>query len=62
MQIGPFGLLTILFIGLKLTDNIDWSWWLIFSPIWGLFALGLFFFVLALLFIAAHAALNKKVL
>lgn len=28
------GLLTIIFIVLKLTDNIDWSWWWVLSPIW----------------------------
>lgn len=28
------GLLTILFIGLKLTGHIDWSWWMVTSPIW----------------------------
>ena len=33
MQIGFVGLLTILFIGLKLTGYIAWSWWLVFSPI-----------------------------
>ena len=27
------GLLTILFVGLKLTHYIDWSWWWIISPI-----------------------------
>jgi hypothetical protein len=42
----------IVFLILKLTDNIDWSWWWIFSPLWipialviGLFAL-IFFFML----------------
>jgi hypothetical protein len=25
-------LLTLLFIGLKLTDYIDWSWWLVLLP------------------------------
>lgn len=30
--IGFFGLLTILFIGLKLTHYIDWSWWWVISP------------------------------
>lgn len=32
------GLLTILFVGLKLTDNVDWSWFWVLSPIpivWG---------------------------
>ena len=32
--IGFVGLLTILFIGLKLTHYIDWSWWWVLSPIW----------------------------
>jgi hypothetical protein len=27
-------LLTVLFIGLKLTGYIDWSWWWVLSPIW----------------------------
>ena len=31
-------LLTI-FVVLKLTDNIDWSWWWVLSPIWMPFAL-----------------------
>ena len=25
----------VLFVGLKLTGNIDWSWWVITSPFWG---------------------------
>ena len=25
--------LGLLFIGLKLTDNIDWSWWLVLMPL-----------------------------
>lgn len=39
--IGFAGLLTILFIGLKLTDYIDWSWWWVLSPLWIGFALWL---------------------
>lgn len=27
-------LLTILIIGLKLTHQIDWSWWWVLSPMW----------------------------
>ncbi len=38
--IGFVGLLTILFIGLKLTGFITWSWWLILSPLWATFLLG----------------------
>ena len=32
--IGFFGLLTIVFITLKLTDHIDWSWWWVLAPMW----------------------------
>ena len=32
--IGFTGLLTIVFIVLKLTGYIDWSWWWVLSPIW----------------------------
>lgn len=32
--IGFLGLLTLLFIGLKLTGVILWSWWWVLAPIW----------------------------
>ena len=32
--IGFFGLLTILFIALKLTGYISWSWWWVLAPMW----------------------------
>ena len=31
---GFCGLLTIVFITLKLLGNIDWSWWWVLSPLW----------------------------
>ena len=37
--ISFMGMLTILFIGLKLTNYVDWSWWWVLSPIWGGFLL-----------------------
>lgn len=43
--IGFFGALTVLFVGLKLTHYIDWSWWWVLSPIW--IAWSLFLAVLA---------------
>jgi len=45
--IGFFGALAILFIGLKLTDTIDWSWLWVLAPIWMPFALVLTVLVLA---------------
>jgi hypothetical protein len=32
--IGFTGLLTLLFITLKLTGYIDWSWWWVLFPLW----------------------------
>lgn len=32
--IGFVGLLTIVFITLKLTNYIAWSWWWVLSPLW----------------------------
>jgi len=32
--IGFVGLLTIVFVTLKLLEKIDWSWWWVLSPMW----------------------------
>ncbi len=52
-RITFLGLLGIVFITLKLTGYIDWSWWWVTLPIWGGAALviltGLVFLVLFLL-------------
>lgn len=32
--IGFTGLLTVVFIVLKLIGKIDWSWWWVLSPVW----------------------------
>ena len=32
--IGLGTILTVVFIVLKLTDHIDWSWWWVLSPLW----------------------------
>lgn len=32
--IGFAGLLTIVFIALKLLGKIAWSWWWVLSPVW----------------------------
>lgn len=37
----------VVFIILKLTGNIDWSWWWVLCPIWGLFAVVVLFGLLA---------------
>lgn len=52
---GFFGLLGIVFITLKLTGVIDWSWWWVTAPLWGGAAVVIFI----LFFILAIAALAK---
>jgi hypothetical protein len=42
-------LLTILFIALKLTGNITWSWWWVLSPIPIQFVLGVSLVALAVI-------------
>jgi hypothetical protein len=59
------GLLFLLFLGLKLTNQIDWSWWWVTAPLWGPIALVLGF-ALIVIFIAVLIAgvallLGKKV-
>lgn len=34
MKIGFLGLLTLLFVGLKLTGTIAWSWLWVLAPVW----------------------------
>jgi hypothetical protein len=47
--IGFAGLLTVLFVGLKLTHYIDWSWWWVLSPLWISFLLGMAIFLIGIL-------------
>lgn len=56
--IGFCGLLTIVFITLKLTHTIDWSWLWVLSPLWIPFALVLLIFLI-ILTVAAISAMFK---
>ena len=58
--IGFLGLLTILFIGLKLTGSITWSWWWVLSPLWIGFATALGIVVFAFIIAFAYAWLTEK--
>jgi hypothetical protein len=48
-DIGLGTILFLIFLTLKLTNTIDWSWWWIFSPLWipllAMGVLGLIMFV-----------------
>jgi hypothetical protein len=50
--IGFLGMLTVLFIGLKLANVINWSWWWVLAPTWVPFALVLAAIAFVLLFLA----------
>lgn len=52
--IGFFGLSFLVFLVLKLTHVIDWSWWWVTAPLWGGFIIGVFMIVIACILI------NKK--
>jgi hypothetical protein len=45
-----FGLLGLLFIGLKLTGYITWSWWAVLLPFYGPLLVVLVFLFLGLMF------------
>jgi hypothetical protein len=53
--IGVLTLLGVLFVALKLTGFIHWSWWYVTMPFWGGFAifLAIMLMVLLLAFVAA---------
>lgn len=51
---GFASLLTILFIGLKLTGYIEWSWWWVLSPMW----IGFAFVLLAIVVVLAIAMIS----
>lgn len=59
--IGFAGLLTILFIGLKLTHYIAWSWLWVLSPLWISAAVGVSLLLLFLA-IAAVVAIGAAIL
>lgn len=59
--INFFGLLAIVFITLKLTGYINWSWWWVLAPLW--LPLPVFLAILAIIYLFALAVayvINKK--
>ncbi|MEK3836486.1 hypothetical protein [Paenibacillus sp. FSL R7-0128] len=58
--VGIFGLLGVLFIALKLTGVIGWSWWWVTLPFWGGFAIGLTIAVCVLMITVVAALASRK--
>ena len=60
MQIGGFlGALTILFIALKLTAVIAWSWVWVLAPLWAPLAILVILFIFAL-FVSGNPTTNRR--
>ena len=56
---GTVLILTIVFIVLKLTNVIDWSWIWVFSPIWIELLIVALIFVITLLILSIKKAIKK---
>ncbi|KAA8750173.1 hypothetical protein [Paenibacillus sp. UASWS1643] len=55
--IGIFGLLGVLFVALKLTGVITWSWWWVTLPFWG--GIALLLVIIAIITLIALATDRK---
>jgi hypothetical protein len=63
--IGLAGILFIVFLVLKLTGNITWSWWWITSPIWIPVALFVSFFTITVIIVSVFLTIggsNAKII
>lgn len=58
--IGFFGLLTIVFIVLKLTKVISWGWQWVLAPIWIPFVIGVVIIVVPMIIIQIFEWGDKK--
>ena len=56
MSIALSTILGVLFIGLKLTHCIDWSWIWVLCPFWIGYAISIGFILVAFLFVGGMAA------
>jgi hypothetical protein len=54
--IGFFGLMFLIFMTLKLTGHITWSWWWVTAPLWGGFV---FAGMIAIIAIVLYLTKNK---
>jgi len=51
--------LTLVFITLKLTDIIAWSWWWVLSPLWISLSLSFFFLLIFGIIVFIGALISK---
>ena len=53
-------ILTIVFVVLKLTNNISWSWWWVVSPLWIPLGLIAILFVVVFVFLLIKAMIGLR--
>jgi hypothetical protein len=58
--IGVLGLLGVVFVTLKLTGFIDWSWWWVTAPFWGGLALVIGIMITAVVVAIILSCLNRR--
>jgi len=59
--IGFLGMLTLLFIGLKLTGYINWSWWWVLSPLWiPIWLVLMILFIIIIIYLIIKGVKNAK--
>lgn len=56
--IGLDVILFVVFLILKLTGDIDWSWWWVTSPLWIPIAIGIVFIILGIIILGIKETLN----
>jgi hypothetical protein len=59
VSLGFLEFLTLIFITLKLTGYIDWSWWWVLSPLWVQVIIFIFAFILVIVFAATKTVKDK---
>lgn len=59
-QIGFCSILFFIFLTLKLTGHVEWSWWIVTLPLWGTLALGLALFGVAFCALCVANAVNRR--
>jgi len=53
-QLKLFGIIFLTFLALKLTQVIDWSWWIIFAPLYFPIFVILFFGIIMILLFSSE--------
>lgn len=55
-----FGILSLIFITLKLCNIITWSWWWVLAPLWEPFVIGLGIVIVCLVLLGIVKCFSRK--